>query len=72
MTCHELIFTSVIYKNNRICKDFNCVNSIFRLAAEAHRQTRQHIQKWAKPGMTMIQICEELGKFQIKMLFLPI
>ena len=31
-----------------------------RQAAEAHRQTRQHIQKWAKPGMTMIQICEEL------------
>ena len=32
----------------------------FRQAAEAHRETRQHIQKWAKPGMTMIQICEEL------------
>jgi len=31
-----------------------------RQAAEAHRQTRQHIQRWAKPGMTMIQICEEL------------
>lgn len=31
-----------------------------RQAAEAHRETRQHIQKWAKPGMTMIQICEEL------------
>lgn len=31
-----------------------------RLAAEAHRQTRQHIQKWVKPGMSMIQICEEL------------
>jgi len=31
-----------------------------RLAAEAHRQTRQHIQKWIKPGMTMIEICEEL------------
>ncbi len=29
-------------------------------AAEAHRQTRQHIQRWVKPGMTMIQICEEL------------
>ena len=33
---------------------------ISRQAAEAHRETRQHIQKWAKPGMTMIQICEEL------------
>lgn len=31
-----------------------------RLAAEAHRQTRQYIQNWVKPGMTMIQICEEL------------
>ena len=33
--------------------------SLFQ-AAEAHRQTRQHIQRWVKPGMTMIQICEEL------------
>ncbi|XP_063700839.1 methionine aminopeptidase 2 [Culicoides brevitarsis] len=31
-----------------------------RHAAEAHRQTRKHIQKFIKPGMTMIQICEEL------------
>lgn len=31
-----------------------------RIAAEAHRQTRQHIQRWVKPGMTMIEICEEL------------
>lgn len=31
-----------------------------RLAAEAHRQTRQYMQKWIKPGMTMIEICEEL------------
>lgn len=31
-----------------------------RLAAEAHRETRQYMQKWIKPGMTMIQICEEL------------
>ncbi|CAO1354072.1 unnamed protein product [Diamesa tonsa] len=31
-----------------------------RIAAEAHRQTRQHMQKWIKPGMTMIEICEEL------------
>jgi methionyl aminopeptidase len=33
-----------------------------RLAAEAHRQTRQYIQRWIKPGMTMIEICEELEK----------
>jgi len=31
-----------------------------RQAAEAHRQTRQHIQRWVKPGMKMIDICEEL------------
>jgi len=31
-----------------------------RQAAEAHRQTRQHIQRWAKPGMKMIDICNEL------------
>ena len=31
-----------------------------RLAAEAHRQTRQHIQRWVKPGMKMIDIYEEL------------
>lgn len=31
-----------------------------RLAAEAHRHTRQYIQSWIKPGMKMIDICEEL------------
>ncbi|KAL1116829.1 hypothetical protein AAG570_005299 [Ranatra chinensis] len=33
-----------------------------RLAAEAHRQTRQHIQRWVRPGITMIELCEELEK----------
>jgi len=33
-----------------------------RQAAEAHRQTRLHIQSWVKPGMKMIDICEELEK----------
>ncbi|XP_075235418.1 methionine aminopeptidase 2-like isoform X2 [Lycorma delicatula] len=33
-----------------------------RQAAEAHRQTRQYIQRWVKSGMTMIDICEELEK----------
>lgn len=33
-----------------------------RCAAEAHRQTRKHMQQYIKPGMTMIQICEELEK----------
>lgn len=31
-----------------------------RHAAEAHRQTRQYMQSYIKPGMSMIQICEEL------------
>lgn len=31
-----------------------------RQAAEAHRQTRQYMQKTIKPGMTMIEICETL------------
>ena len=33
-----------------------------RQAGEAHRQTTQHIQSWVKPGMKMIDICEELEK----------
>jgi len=31
-----------------------------RCAAEAHRQTRQYMQNYIKPGMTMIEICQEL------------
>ena len=31
-----------------------------RLAAEAHRQTRQYMQSYIKPGMTMVHICETL------------
>ncbi|XP_037298977.1 methionine aminopeptidase 2 [Manduca sexta] len=31
-----------------------------RHAAEAHRQTRKYMREWIKPGMSMIQICEEL------------
>uniref|UniRef100_A0A069DUM3 Methionine aminopeptidase 2 n=1 Tax=Panstrongylus megistus TaxID=65343 RepID=A0A069DUM3_9HEMI len=33
-----------------------------RQAAEAHRQTRQYIQRWVRPGVTMIELCEELEK----------
>ncbi|XP_029351136.1 methionine aminopeptidase 2 isoform X2 [Echeneis naucrates] len=32
----------------------------FRQAAEAHRQVRQHVRSFLKPGMTMIEICERL------------
>ncbi|XP_037616616.1 methionine aminopeptidase 2-like isoform X2 [Sebastes umbrosus] len=34
--------------------------SDFRQAAEAHRQVRQHVRGFMKPGMTMIEICERL------------
>lgn len=34
----------------------------FRQAAEAHRHTRRYIREFMKPGMTMIEICEELEK----------
>jgi len=36
------------------------IHNEIRLGAEAHRQTRQFMQKWIKPGMTMIEICEKL------------
>ncbi|XP_029553098.1 methionine aminopeptidase 2 isoform X2 [Salmo trutta] len=32
----------------------------FRQAAEAHRQVRNYVNTWIKPGMTMIDICERL------------
>ncbi|BFF93884.1 methionine aminopeptidase 2 [Drosophila madeirensis] len=38
----------------------NDIYQELRQAAEAHRQTRQYMQRFIKPGMTMIQICEEL------------
>ena len=38
----------------------NDIYNELRCAAEAHRQTRKHMQKYIKTGMTMIQICEEL------------
>ncbi|GLV32561.1 uninitiated [Carabus blaptoides fortunei] len=46
----------------------NDIYNEVRLAAEAHRQTRQYIQKWVKPGMTMIQICEELESVARKLI----
>ncbi|KAF0313219.1 Methionine aminopeptidase 2 [Amphibalanus amphitrite] len=36
------------------------IHTELRIGAEAHRQTRQYMQKWIKPGMTMIEICEKL------------
>lgn len=38
----------------------NDIYQELRQAAEAHRQTRQYMQRYIKPGMSMIQICEEL------------
>lgn len=62
-----------MYQDNRMAKDrftseekkaldaaHGDIYKELRLAAEAHRQTRQYIRNWIKPGMTMIQICEEL------------
>lgn len=40
----------------------------FRLAAEAHRQTRQYMQTYIKPGMTMIEICEKLEETSRKLI----
>lgn len=40
----------------------------FRLAAEAHRQTRQYMQSYIKPGMTMIEICERLEETSRKLI----
>ncbi|KAJ9601639.1 hypothetical protein L9F63_000172 [Diploptera punctata] len=46
----------------------NDIYNEVRLAAEAHRQTRQHIQQWIKPGMSMIEICEELESVARKLI----
>ncbi|XGW31778.1 hypothetical protein V3C99_010164 [Haemonchus contortus] len=32
----------------------------YRRSAEAHRQVRNYVKSWVKPGMTMIEICERL------------
>ncbi|CAI2352269.1 unnamed protein product [Caenorhabditis sp. 36 PRJEB53466] len=32
----------------------------YRRSAEAHRQVRQYVKSWIKPGMSMIDICERL------------
>lgn len=34
----------------------------FREGAEVHRQTRAHIKRWLKPGVTMTALCEELER----------
>ena len=69
ITCYELDLweferqvTSVfwIVIATRDTRRYLITLTILLQAAEAHRQTRQHIQRWVKPGMTMIQICEEL------------
>ncbi|XP_023825285.1 methionine aminopeptidase 2 [Salvelinus sp. IW2-2015] len=42
--------------------------SDFRQAAEAHRQVRQHVRSFIKPGMTMIDICERLENCSRKLI----
>ncbi|PVD24978.1 hypothetical protein C0Q70_15474 [Pomacea canaliculata] len=39
-----------------------------RQAAEAHRQTRRYMQKYIKPGMNMIHICETLEDIARKLI----
>ncbi|TSK13132.1 Methionine aminopeptidase 2 [Bagarius yarrelli] len=34
----------------------------YRQAAEAHRQVRQYVKSWIKPGLSMIDICRRLIK----------
>lgn len=33
-----------------------------RRAAECHRQVRKYVQSWVKPGMSMIEICQNLER----------
>ncbi|TNM91588.1 hypothetical protein fugu_019968 [Takifugu bimaculatus] len=40
----------------------------FRQAAEAHRQVRQHVRSFIKPGLTMIDICERLENCSRKLI----
>ncbi|RWS10084.1 methionine aminopeptidase 2-like protein [Dinothrombium tinctorium] len=39
-----------------------------RQAAEAHRQTRKYMQSVIKPGMTMVEICEQLEDIARKLI----
>jgi methionyl aminopeptidase len=34
----------------------------------AHRRTRAHIRQWIKPGLTMLEICQELEDTSRKMI----
>ncbi|EFN85894.1 methionine aminopeptidase 2 [Harpegnathos saltator] len=49
-------------------KMHNDIYNEARQAAEAHRQTRKHIMKWVKSGMTMIEICNELEETARKLI----
>lgn len=46
----------------------NYIYQEVRLAAEAHRQTRQYMQNYIKPGLTMIDICETLEGISRKLI----
>ncbi|KAG1670918.1 Methionine aminopeptidase 2 [Nymphon striatum] len=66
---HPIKHDSRTGKDRTSCEEKNALdraqNDIYnelRHAAEAHRQTRKHIQSFIKPGMKMIDICEELEK----------
>jgi len=66
---HPIAQTDTTAKNRFTSEEARAVDRLqldmyneIRQAAEAHRQTRQYIQRWVKPGMKMIDICEELEK----------
>lgn len=39
-----------------------------RRAAEVHRQTRKHAQRWIKPGMKLMDICNEIENTNRKLI----
>jgi len=66
---HPLAASDTTAKNRFTSEEARAIDRLqldmyneIRQAAEAHRQTRQHIQSWVRPGMKMIDICEELEK----------
>jgi len=66
---HPLAQTDTTAKNRFTSEEARAIDRLqldmyneIRQAAEAHRQTRQYIQSWVRPGMKMIDICEELER----------
>uniref|UniRef100_A0A7E4VBH5 Methionine aminopeptidase 2 n=1 Tax=Panagrellus redivivus TaxID=6233 RepID=A0A7E4VBH5_PANRE len=47
---------------------FESTYNDIRRAAESHRQTREYVRSWIKPGMTMFDICERLEAHSRRMI----